>query len=70
MNTIRDTAAAFGLIPLLLIGLGFFRVTKHAHAFLVVGVIWGLANVLYAKREINATVTAGDATITYPGGGL
>lgn len=59
--------SSVGLLPLILVvvGLMVWRRTHYATLPLVVGLVWGTWNVLFAKREISATVTAGEPTITY-----
>jgi hypothetical protein len=70
MTTIRNFIGTVGLIPIILIVLGvlLFRRTHAWTLPLLVGVIWGGWNVLFAKREIQASVTVGDdVSITYNG---
>ena len=68
MNSLRETLGAFGILPLLLVALGLFWASRWSKALLVIGAVLGLAGILFAKREISATVTAGDAVITYSSG--
>lgn len=57
--------AAFGWVPLLLVVFGLVMPSKYSKAAIIVGGLWGLGQALFAVREVSATVTAGDPTITY-----
>lgn len=63
MNT--KSLSTFGIGALVLVLLGLFVKSKYSKALLVVGGLWGLANVLFEIRKVDATVTAEDPTITY-----
>jgi len=68
MDDVRKAIASFGLAPLLLLVLGLFVSSKYSKALVVLGALWGLANALFAVREVHATVDAtGDPVISYPG---
>jgi hypothetical protein len=58
--------AAFGWLPALLVIAGLVMPSKYSKALMIVGGLWGLANALFAVREVSATVTAGEASLTYP----
>jgi len=63
-DDIRKQVSAVGIGPLALVAAGLAW-KKFRAPLLAAGVVWGLANVLYAKREVTATVTAEEPTITY-----
>lgn len=65
MSQLRAAAAAFGWLPALLVVAGLVLPSKYSKAAMIVGGLWGLANALFAVREVSATVTAGEPTITY-----
>ena len=68
LTSFRATLAAVGIVPLVLVAVGLFGKTKHARAFLVVGVVMALAAILWTTREVHATVTAEEPTITWKPG--
>lgn len=64
---VRDLVKGFGTVALVLVAVGLFLPSRWARTALVIGVVWGLANVLLAAREVSATVdVSGDPVITYP----
>jgi hypothetical protein len=65
MTEFRKAVVAFGWLPALLVIAGLVMPSKYSKALMVVGGLWGLANALFAVREVSATVTAGEPTITY-----
>lgn len=70
MGSIRQLISAFGVVPLALLLLGLLWGSKYSKALMIVGVVYGLANVLFSVRQVNATVEAGEASITYQGAHL
>lgn len=71
MNSIKNIIGTFGLVPLTLLLLGLFWGSKWSKALVIVGAVYGLANVLWSQREVSAVVdVTGDPVITYPGSGL
>lgn len=67
LSGIRGALVTIGVVPLVLIALGLFGKTKWSKPLLIVGALWAIASVLFAVREVSATVTAEDPTITYKG---
>jgi hypothetical protein len=65
VNGLRDAVKAFGVVPLLLVVAGWLLPGRWAKVSLLVGVVYGLTNVLLSEREVVATVTADEPTITY-----
>jgi flagellar biosynthesis regulator FlbT len=65
VSQLRAAVAAFGWLPALLVIAGVVMPSKYSKALMVIGGLWGLANALFAVREVSATVTAGEPTITY-----
>jgi hypothetical protein len=56
---------SFGVVPLILLAVGlFWRNARYSRALLILGGLWGLANVLFEIREVHATVTAEDPIIS------
>ncbi len=68
-SSIRGAVVAIGVVPLVLIALGLFGKTKWSRPLLIIGGLWAIASVLFTVREVSATVTAEDPTITYKGVG-
>lgn len=67
MDDVRKAVTSFGLVPLALLVLGLFVSSKYSKALVVIGALWGLANALFAVREVHATVdVSGDPVISYP----
>jgi hypothetical protein len=68
---LKNIIGTFGLVPLVLLLLGIFWGSKWSKALLIIGAVYGLANLLWAQREVTAVVdVSGDPVITYPGAGL
>lgn len=65
MTQFRTAVVAFGILPALLVVAGLALPSKYSKALMIVGGLWGLANALFSVREVSATVTAGEPTITY-----
>jgi hypothetical protein len=71
LDDVRGMLKIFGGFPLLLLMIGAVLVVRGARygwAFAGVGFALGAWNTLYTSRQINATVTAGDATVTWTEG--
>ncbi|HKQ96965.1 MAG TPA: hypothetical protein VJV75_03740 [Candidatus Polarisedimenticolia bacterium] len=60
----REIVLGIGIIPILVVVAGL---TLRIRWLTAIGLVWGAYSLLFSQREINATVTAGDPTITYPG---
>jgi len=67
VSQLRAAIASFGWLPALLLIAGLALPSKYSKALMIIGGVWGLANVLFAVREVHATVTAGEPEITYSG---
>lgn len=65
MNTLRQVVASFGVVPVALVVLGLLVTSKYSRLLVVIGALWGLSQVLFAVRKVDATVTAGEPEITY-----
>lgn len=65
MDDFRKMLASFGLVPALLLVVGLLVKSKYSKPLMIVGGLWGLANALFAVRQVNATVIAEEPTITY-----
>ncbi len=71
MDSLRNILGGFGIVPLCLLLLGLLWGSKWSKAMIIVGAVFGLANLLWAQREVSAVVdVSGDPVITYPGSGL
>lgn len=71
MNLFRAWLKMVGPLPLLLIAFGAVLFFRHSRAWWIpawAGILWLGYNVLYAKREISATVTEGTPTVTWTEG--
>lgn len=67
MNQVRQVVVSFGLLPAVLVVVGLLVPSKYSKALMIIGGLWGIANALFAVRQVNvtATVTAEEPTITY-----
>jgi hypothetical protein len=68
LSEFRKAVVAFGLVPAVLVVIGLLVPSKYSKALMVIGALWGVANALFAVREVTATVTAEEPTITYRSG--
>lgn len=60
----REVVTSIGILPILCVVAGL---TLRIRWLTAIGLVWGAYSLLFASRNVNATVTAGDATVTYRG---
>jgi hypothetical protein len=63
-NNLRDQARIVGVGPFVVVALAVV-VRRYRWLIVAAGVAWALANLLFASRDVHATVTVEDPTISY-----